>query len=188
MKRTVFASLALLVLAGVPGCAGMRAGADVAAAKPEVRLDRVEVASYFAYAPPPARVPLVLAFVFNVTNPTSQTVTLEELRFAYAFEAQGQYFTLNSPAVYDTMHIPPKATNAVRVVSVLDSAIVPATLAVTQGFRLQQLDLKGPDVVKMWWEDIGDFKYAIRVFEGVASFSTPKGPMLVTFQDSFPKK
>jgi hypothetical protein len=166
----------------------MEAGMDMAAAPPQVKLDRVEVAAYFPYAPPPARVPLVLAFVFNVTNPSGQTASLEEFRFAYAFEARGQYFTLNSPAIYDTIHIPAKATNTVRVVSVLDSAIVPATLAVTQGFRLQQMGVKGGDVVKEWWEKIGDFGYGIRVSEGVASFATPKGPMLVTFQDSFPKK
>jgi hypothetical protein len=70
----------------------------------------------------------------------------------------------------------------------LDSAIVPATLAVTQGFRLQALGLRGPDVVKEWWEKIGDFSYGIRISEGVASFATPKGSMLVSFQDSFPKR
>jgi len=178
----------VIAAAALGGCATMETGMDMAGAQPQVKLERVEVAAYFPYAPPPARVPLVLAFVFNVTNPGGQTVSLEELRFSYAFEAKGQYFTLNSPAVYDTIHIPANATNTVRVVSVLDSAIVPATLAVTQGFRLQQLGLKGPDVVKTGWEQIGDFAYGIRVSEGVASFATPKGSTLVSFQDSFPKK
>lgn len=175
-------------VAVLAGCASAPAGGGTATSQPQVKLDRVEVASYFAYAPPPARVPLVLAFVFTVTNPTSQTVALEEFRFAYAFEAKGQYFTLNSPASYDSILIPAKTTSVVRVVSVLDSAIVPATLAVTQGFRLQELDLKAADVVKTWWEQIGDFPYGIRVSEGVASFATPKGPMLVSFQDFFPKR
>ncbi len=189
MRRMVMEGIALLVVAALGGCASMGAGTDMTTAQPQVKLERVEVASYFPYAPPPARVPLILAFVFTVTNPNDHAVTLEELRFAYAFEAKpGEYFTLNSPAVYDTMHVPPKATNTVRVVSVLDSAIVPATLAVTQGFRIQQLGLKGPDLVKIWWEEIGDFKYGIRVSEGVASFTTPKGSMLVSFQDSFPKR
>ena len=178
----------VMAAAVLGGCASMEAGMDMAGVEPQVTLERVEVAAYFPYAPAPARVPLVLAFVFNVKNPGGQTVSLEELRFSYAFEAKGQYFTLNSPAVYDTVHIPGKATNTVRVVSVLDSAIVPATLAVTQGFRLQELGLKGPDVVREWWEKIGDFSYGIRVSEGVASFATPKGSLLVSFQDSFPKR
>lgn len=188
MKRTIAYGIGLLALAALGGCATMEAGMDMAG-QPRVRLERVEIASYFPYTPPPARVPLVLAFVYSVTNPSGQTVTLEEFRFSYAFEAKpGEYFTLNSPALYDAVNIPAGATNTVRVVSVLDSAIVPATLAVTQGFRLRQLGLKGADVVKKWWEDIGDFKYGIRVSEGVAAFSTPRGSTLVTFEGAFPKK
>ena len=188
MKR-VAAYLGVIAVAAVlGGCASMEMGSDMAGAQPQVKLDHVEVASYFPYAPPPARVPLVLAFVFDVTNPSGQTVTLEELRFAYAFEAKGAYFTLNSPAIYETIRVPAKASTMVRVVSVLDSAIVPATLAVTQGFRLQELGLKGPDVVKEWWEKIGDFPYGIRVSEGVATFATSSGPVLVSFQDMFPKR
>jgi hypothetical protein len=153
-----------------------------------VALERVEVASYFPFAPPPARVPLILAFVFRVSNPNPHPVSLEEFRFSYAFEAtDGEYFTLSSPAQYDTVHIPAGMTSTVRVVSVLDSAIVPATLAVTQGFRLNQLGLKGPDLVKRWWEEIGDFKYRIRVAEGVAAFTSPRGPVLATFEGSFPR-
>ena len=189
MRRVITALLAISAAAVfAAGCASMPAGGDTAAAKPDVKLERVEVAAYFPYAPSPARVPLILAFVFNVTNPGNATVTLEEFRFAYAFEAKGQYFTLNSPWIYERMDIPGKATNTLRVVSLLDSTVVPGLLAVSQGFRLQELGLKIPDLVKMWWEDIGDFKYGIRVVEGVATFATPGGSVLVTFQDSFPKK
>jgi hypothetical protein len=188
MNRVALSLAGVVVAVAVlGGCASMQAGGDMA--KPEVKLERVEVAAYFPYAAPPARVPLILAFVFNVTNPGGAVVTLEEFRFSYAFEAKpGEYFTLNSPAVYDTMHIPARATNTLRVVSILDSAIVPATLAVTQGFRLQRMGVKGGDLVKEWWEKIGDFAYGIRVTEGVATFNTPGGQALVTFQDSFPKK
>jgi hypothetical protein len=185
---TARAAVALAVLLALGGCATMEAGPDAAMARPEVKLERVEVASYFPYAAPPARVPLILAFVFNVTNPGSRPITLEELRFAYGFEAKpGQFFVLNSPAVYDTVHIPARATNTVRVVSVLDSAIVPATLAVTQGFRMQALQVRAPDLVKAWWETIGDFPYAIQVSEGVATFTAGRGSTLVTFEHTFRK-
>lgn len=186
MRRLAVVLAGIVVAAVLAGCATMEPGTGPAPARPQVKLERVEVAAYFPYAPPPARVPLVLAFVFGVTNPGDQTVTLEELRFAYAFEAKGQYFTLNSPATYDTIHIPARATNTVRVVSVLDSAIVPATLAVTQGFRMAELQVKPPDLVRMWWEQIGDFSYGIRVSEGVATFATAGGPSLVTFEGMFP--
>jgi len=187
MKRFFASAVAVSVVLAVAGCANMGAAPSSIAASPQVRLERVEVASYFPYAPPPARVPLVLAFLFNVTNPNDHAVTLEELRFAYSFEAKGQFFTLNSPAVYDTQSIPAKTTNQVRVVSVLDSAIVPATLAVTQGFRMQELGVKPPELVKTWWETIGDFGYPIRVSEGVATFTAGKASTIVTFADTFKK-
>jgi hypothetical protein len=188
MNRLFGAAIAILGLLAGAGCATMEAAPSSIAASPQVKLDRVEVASYFPYAPPPARVPLVLAFVFNVTNPNDHVVTLEELRFAYGFEARpGQFFTLNSPAVYDLQSIPAKTTNQLRVVSVLDSAIVPSTLSVTQGFKMQELGVKAPDLVKTWWEAIGDFSYAIRVSEGVATFTAGKASTIVTFQETFKK-
>lgn len=183
---TLYLPGVVMVAVALAGCASTDAKLHTVVAHPQVKLERVEVASYFPYAPPPARVPLVLSFVFNVTNPTSRTVTMEELRFSYAFEAKPEeYFTLGSPVHYDTIHIPPQATNKVRVVSVLDSAVVPATLATTQGFRLKELGLKGPDLVKDWWEKSPNFEYGIRVSAGAASFATPKGSILVSFQDSF---
>lgn len=188
MNRLFGYAIATLAVLAAAGCATMGAPPSSIAAPPQIKLDRVEVASYFPYAPPPARVPLILAFVFNVTNPNDHAITLEELRFAYGFEAKpGQFFMLNSPAVYDIQSIPPKATNQVRVVSVLDSAIVPATLAVTQGFRMQALDVKAPDLVKTWWETVGDFGYAIRVSEGVATFTAGKASTIATFEDTFKK-
>ena len=60
--------------------------------------------------------PLVLAFVFNVTNPTGGTVTLDELKFTYSFEGKpGEFFPLNTPTAYETMHIPANASNQIRV-------------------------------------------------------------------------
>jgi len=156
---------------------------------PTVELERVEVQSYFPYAEKPARVPLVLAFIFKITNPNTFKVGLEDLRFTYGFEGKpGEYFDLNTPTVFDTMSIPGKTTNQLRVVSVLDSMVVPSTLAVASGFRVQALDLKIPDVVKMWWEQIGDFSFGIRVTEGVASFTSEQGDALAPFEGTFPKK
>jgi len=66
--------------------------------------------------------------------------------------------------------------------------VVPSTLAVAHGHRIQALDLKISDVVKMWWEQIGDFSFGIRVTEGVASFISKEGGVLATFEGKFPKK
>jgi hypothetical protein len=176
------------IVLAVAGCASMP-GANGSAQPPQVKLERVEVASYFPYAPPPARVPLVLGFVYSVNNPNAFTVALEEMKFTVFFEGKpGEYFALNTPIVYETMHIPGKTANQLRVTVVFDSLIVPGNLAVTSGRRVTDLGLKPGDLVKDWWEKIGDFSFGVRVGEGVAMFAGPGGSMVVPFEDTFPKR
>lgn len=180
--------LVLLVILVVAGCATMP-GAGGSPQSPQVKLERVEVASYFPYAPPPTRVPLVLGFVYDVINPNDFPVALEEMKFTVSFEGKpGEYFALNTPMVYEKMSIPGKTTNQLRVTTVLDSLIVPGNLAVTSGARVTSLGLKPGDMVKDWWEKIGDFNFGIKVGEGVAMFGGPAGNMVVSFEDAFPKR
>ncbi|HLC42534.1 MAG TPA: hypothetical protein VJO34_13045 [Methylomirabilota bacterium] len=154
---------------------------------PKISLERVEIAAYFPYAPPPARVPLAVAFIFNITNPNSVTIAQEDLKFTYSFEAKAdEFFELNTATVYETTLVPPKATTQLRVVSLLDSLVAPGNLAVTSGSRVQALGLKPPDVVKEWWEKIGDFPFKIRVTQGVATYSAGKASLLATFEGVFP--
>jgi len=156
---------------------------------PKITLERVEIAAYFPYAPPPARVPLAVAFIFNITNPNNVIIAQEDLKFTYAFEAKAnEYFELNTATVYETTLVPPKATTQLRVVSLLDSLIAPGNLAVTSGSRVQALGLKPPDVVKDWWEKIGDFPFKIRVSEGVATYAAGKASVLATFEGVFPSQ
>ncbi len=186
MKKALLMAIIAVFMTGL-GLTGAATAAKLQT--PTVELERVEVQSYFPWAEKPTRVPLVLAFVFKITNPNSFKVALEDLKFSYGFEAKpGEYFDLNTPTVYDEMSIPGKTTNQLRVVSVLDSMVVPSSLAVASGARIQALELKIPDVVKMWWEQIGDFSFGIRVSEGVASFTSEQGGVLVTFEGKFPKK
>ncbi len=185
---TVGKGFVLAVAAALAGCATAPTGGPISQ-PPKVELDRVEVASYFPYAAPPARVPLGMAFVFNISNPNDVPVLLEDFKFTYAFEAApGEYFPLATPILYERIYTPGRTTNQIRVVSILDSAIVPGTLAVTSGYRLGPLRLRAPDVVKKWWETVGDFSFGIKVMEGTATFSTPDDSKLVTFEASFPKK
>ncbi len=175
-----------LILAG---CATAPTGGGPITQAPTVTLDRVEVASYFPYAAPPSRVPLGLAFVFNIDNPGDTTVLLDDFKFTVSFEAaKGEFFPLATPISYDKLYTPPHTTNQLRVVTILDSLIVPGTLAVTSGYRLGALKLKAPDVVKGWWEKIGDFSYQIKVSEGTASFSSGENSRIVAFDGVFPKK
>ncbi|MDR7485412.1 MAG: hypothetical protein QN187_08790 [Armatimonadota bacterium] len=184
MGRTL--TLAILVMALVTTTAGSSDGAQ-RMIPPKVTLNRVEVAAFFPYAPPPARVPLILAFVFDIENPNDFTVRFDELGFTYGFEAVPfRFIDLNTPRVYETMHIPPRTTNQLRVVSVLDSLIVPSTLAVAEGRRVAELGIRIPDLVRSWWETIGDFQYRIRVSNGTVRFAGEGGTVLVTFRGTFP--
>jgi hypothetical protein len=181
-------ALVVAMAAVVGGCATASKGGPMAQ-PPKVELDRVEVASYFPYAAPPARVPLGLAFVFNIENPNETVVALEDFKFTVAFEAApGQFFPLATPISYERLYTPGHTTNQLRVVTILDSAIVPGTLAVTSGTRLGALNLRAPDVVKNWWEKVGDFAFGIRVIEGTATFSSGDDTKLVTFEGTFPKR
>jgi len=170
------------------GCATASMGGPMAQ-PPKVMLDRVEVSSYFPWAAPPARVPLGMAFVFNIENPNDVPVVLEDFKFTFAFEAApGQFFPLGTPIAYERLATPGRGTNQLRVVTILDSMIVPGTLAVTSGYRLGPLNLRAPDVVKTWWEKVGDFGFGIKVSEGTATFTTGDDSKLVTFEGTFPKR
>ena len=191
MRKRRSMAMGIVLTTGVilAGCATAPTGGGPITQVPRVTLDRVEVASYFPYAAPPARVPLGLAFIFDIENPGDTTVLLEDFKFTVAFEAApGEYFPLATPISYERLYTPPHTTNELRVVTVLDSMIVPGTLAVTSGYRLGALNLKAPDVVKNWWEKIGDFAYQIKVSEGTATFSSGDDSRLVTFEGIFPKK
>lgn len=173
------------------GCAttpkGMAEGKAIA---PRVELERVEVASYFPYDPK-VRVPLVLAFIFKLDNPNDFKVGLESIKFTVGFEAEskkGEFFNLATPMAYDSQYIPGKTANEIRVVTVLDSQVVPGNLAVTSGSRLAALGINAPDLIKYWYEKIGDFPFTIQVSEGSASFTSDQGDVIVGFEGLFPKK
>lgn len=190
MRRAVIKLMVFLLLGvslAVAGCATMPMAGGPAQA-PQVELQRVEVAHYWPFfldTKERRGSPLDLAFVYGLRNPNDTTVTLEELRFTIAFEPG---FELNTVSVYEQMSIPPQTTNQLRVHASFDAYTALLSLLVTGGYRLQQVGVKAPDQLKMWWEKIPDFGFGIRVTNGVATFATPSGSLLVPFEASFPKR
>ncbi len=157
--------------------------------KPMVTLERVEVAGSFPWTDLPARTPLILAFVFNINNPSGYNIMLDNMKFAYSFEVNPNYYIeMNVPVSYDRIYFPPNTTSQYRIVNTIDSAVVIGKLMVTQGAKLQSMDLKPMDVLKNWYAKIGDFAFGIKVGEGMAVFSTEKGDVFVPFDGKFPKK
>ena len=193
--RKVQVTVFLFIIAAMltlGACATTPKGTATGAAvqQPKVELERVEVASYFPYDPK-IRVPLVLAFIFKLENPNDYKVGLDSIKFTVGFEASGkpgEFFNLATPMLYDNQYIPAKTANQLRVVTVMDSQVIPGNLAVTGGARLAALGLKAPDLIQYWYEKIGDFPFAIRVSEGSANFTTDRGDVIVGFEGTFPKK
>jgi hypothetical protein len=157
--------------------------------KPKVTLERIEVAGTFPWADLPARTPLILAFVFNIDNPSGYNVMLDNFKFAYSFEVKPDYYIeLNVPVAYDRIYFPPRTVSQYRIVNAIDSAVVMGKLMVTQGAKLQSMEIKPVDLLKDWYARIGDFSFGIKVGEGMAVFSTEKGDVFVPFEGRFPKK
>ena len=125
----------ILVVTGTSACKpGMLPTEE--AAKPKVTLERVEVQSYFPWADLPARTPLALGYVFNIENPGTSNIKLENFKFTTFFEAApGQYLSITTPTTYDTLYFPPHTVSQYRVVDVLDSFTINLSLAVANALK-----------------------------------------------------
>jgi len=188
--RRVFLLMIILILAvsGMNACKpGLLPTEDLG--KPKFTLQRVEVVGSFPWVDPPGRTPLALGFLFHIHNPSAHNVMLDNLKFAYSFEVTPDYYIeMNVPVSYDRIYFPPGTTSEYRIVNLIDSAVVLGKLAVTQGAKLQELNLKPVDILKNWYAKIGDFSFGIKVSEGMAVFSSEKGDLFVPFEGSFPQK
>ena len=89
---------------------------------PVVKLERVEIASYWGYyldgildkegklTAGRRGTPLVLSFVYSVQNPNNFKMMLDDLKFTVAFEG----FELNTLTFFDDNYIPAKTTDHFR--------------------------------------------------------------------------
>jgi len=147
---------------------------------------------YVPANPASPNVPMVLAFVWDINNPNDVAVTLDQMKFTVEFEAApskpGEYFAVQSPMVYEKQTIPAKTTNQLRVVVVLNAALLPGNLLVTNGQRLTALGLTDTNsVIRDWWNNVPDSKFGIKASQGTADFSGGGAKKIVTFDGKFPK-
>ena len=127
------------------GCAGLQTPSESNFKALIITKDSMEVAHSFGYwyfsnkvkptkgKPDNVGAPLDLAFTFNVQNPNSYPVMLEELKFTVAFED----FDLNTVGSTAGQWIPPGKTNQVRVHAHFDVRQSLLSLLVTGGFQLK---------------------------------------------------
>jgi hypothetical protein len=167
---------------------GKGMGAKMAAAKaPVVKLERIDVANFQTFyldATAKRGSTLNLGFVFAMENPNNFKMMLDEIKFSVNFED----FYVASIAYYDDNYIPAKTTDYVRVNGYFEAMTGMATLRTVGGVQLKEMDKKPDDLLKKWWDEIGDFSFPIKVM-GSATFVGPDGKnMIVQFEGTFPPK
>jgi len=180
-------SLVSLAVWGMAGCKpGLLPTED--AGKPKVTLERIEVAGAFPWADPPARNPLALAFVFNIENPSGYNIMLDNIKFAYSFEVNPDYYIeMNVPVAYDRLYFPPKTTSQYRIVNILDSAVITGKLMVTQGAKLQALELKPIDLIKNCMPRSGILPLGLKWEKEWQSLTLRKGMSSFPLREDFPR-
>jgi len=189
----LFSVLALAVF--MAGCAGMTAKpTDQNFKAPTVALSHIEVQSYWGWWYYDAKItpvkgkagnngaPLVLAFIFNVTNPNAFPVLMEKLQFTVAFDD----FDINTQGSSESMWIPAGKTNQVRVIAVQDPGVTTGSLLVASGDKVKASG-KGPmDLIENWWTKIPDFAFPIHARNGSAVFRADGIVKAVGFNAKFP--
>ena len=178
-------------ISGLMGCAGLRPTDD--AGMPKITLERVDLMRLGPWVEIPAPTMMALGFVFNVDNPSSYPIKLENCKFAVLFEAvPNEYMTLSTATVYDNIYFAPKTVSQYRVVEFLDSGGIWRALMIPNRPKLEELKLDPKELTKKWVTTIGsgDFPFGIKVAEGMAVFSSEgaKGDFFVPFEATFPKK
>ncbi|MEA3279844.1 MAG: hypothetical protein U9Q38_04525 [Thermodesulfobacteriota bacterium] len=162
---------------------------------PIVTLNTIEVVHYWGWwyfsskvAPTKGKAgnygaPLDLAFVFDIKNPNSYPVKMEDLKFTVAFEE----FDLNSLSSVETQWIPAGKTNQLRVHGMFDGRQSLLSLLVTGGFKLKEKGVGAFDQLEKWWVGAPEFAFPIHAREGSAVFKADGLTKVVAFSGTFPK-
>lgn len=155
---------------------------------PTITLERVEVASIqpFFVKPRvgfkdeketgkdmPVGSILSLAYILNIKNANKEAVMLDEMTFTTEFDG----FEVNTALIYEDAWIPAGKTNQLRVVVTNEALPTIGSLSVGAGnvAKLQEMKTTPAEMVKKWWETIGDFPFPITVTGGTALFKDEKG-------------
>ncbi len=194
-KSTAFTVLCFFVIiAFLTGCAAFGKPSESNLKDPVISLDSMEVAHSFGYwyfsskvkptkgKPDNVGAPLDLAFTFNIQNPNSYPILLEDIKFTVAFEE----FDLNSVSSTATQWIPAGKTNQVRVHAHFDVRQSLLSLLVTGGFKLKEKGTNAWEQLEAWWTRIPNYEIPINVKDGAAIFKADGIVRVVPFSATFP--
>jgi len=184
-----------IIVAFMTGCAGLTAKPTESNFKaPVVTLDSMEVAHAFGYwyfskktkptkgNPDNVGAPLELVFLFNIENPNSYPVLLEDIKFSIAFED----FDLNTVNSSATQWIPPGKTNQIMVPAHFDVRQSLLSLLVTGGFKLKEKKTNAWAALERWWLGIPNYEIPIHVKGGAAVFKADGIVKVSQFNATFP--
>ena len=184
-----------IIVAFMTGCAGLMAKPTESNFKaPVVTLDSMEVAHAFGYwyfsnktkttkgKPDNVGAPLELAFTFNIENPNSYPVLLEDIKFSIAFED----FDLNTVNSSATQWIPPGKTNQIMVPAHFDVRQSLLSLLVTGGFKLKEKKTNAWAALERWWLGIPNYEIPIHVKGDAAVFKADGIVKVSQFKATFP--
>ena len=184
-----------VIVAFLTGCAGLTAKPSESNFKaPVVTLDSMEVAHAFGYwyfskktkptkgNPDNVGAPLELAFLFNIENPNSYPVLLEDIKFSIAFED----FDLNTVNSSATQWIPPGKTNQIMVPAHFDVRQSLLSLLVTGGFKLKEKGTNAWAALEKWWLGIPNYEIPVHVKGGAAVFKADGIVKVSQFSATFP--
>lgn len=161
---------------------------------PTISLSHVEVPYYVGYYYLSSKVkptkgnagnygaPMMMAFIFDITNNTGYPVELDGFKFSVQFE-EFEVNTVNSP---ETMWIPPGKTNQVRVPAIFDTRQTLLTLLLPGAMKLKEKGMSPWAALEKWWTGAPDFAYPISVAEGAAVFKAGDMVRVVPFDATFP--
>ncbi|MBW2487261.1 MAG: hypothetical protein JRE88_04695 [Deltaproteobacteria bacterium] len=195
-KKTIvlMCSVALIMAAFLSGCASMNKASDSNFKDPVVTLSHVEVQKYWGWwfygdKVEPTKgtagnnaAPLALAYIWEIKNPNSYPVELQEFKFTVAFED----FDLDTVILPDSMWIPAGKTNELRALSVFDARSAQMSLLVTGGFKLQERGISFWDALEKYWTQIPDFSFPVYANQGSALFKADGVARAVSFNATFP--
>lgn len=161
---------------------------------PTVALSHVEVPQYFGYwfysstvEPTKGKAgnngsALILAFIFDITNPNAFPVMLSDLKFTTNLDG----FDLNTVGSAETMWIPAGKTNQLRVYAVYDVGPARGNLLLAGGMILKEKGIDPWNQLEKLWVQAPDFSYPIAVKEGSAVFTADGVVKVAAFQATFP--
>ncbi len=194
-KSIVLVCLSVFLVAVLlSGCAALQKPTESNFKDPVVTLDMVDVAHYFGwwYYTPKVKptkgkaghnaAPLDYAFIFNIENPNSYPIMLDNFKFACIIDG----FEVNSGYSTEEMWIPAGKTNQLRVEVLFDPRGTMLSLGIVAG---QQLKAKGIglwDALEKIWTQAPDFSFPVGVTQGAAVFKADGVTKVVGFEGSYP--